>query len=145
MAVELFPEELVGVSGGGKEVQAVWRVRPTDVACVDLQDAVPGPGLSDEVGQRLVLVGDVLEGLRDELIEIVAVGDLLLDVEDGQLELLQKAVLILLFPLCEVEKVAGVCTLTWLMHLKLLRPCACRQVCGVWCGHDERLLCRDEV
>ena len=73
MAVELLPKELVGVPGGGKEVQTVWWV----------QDAVPG------LGQRLVLVRDVLEGLRDELVEVVAVGDLLLDVEDCQLELLQ--------------------------------------------------------
>ena len=56
-------------------------------AQVDLQDAVPGPRLPDEVGQRLVLVRDVLERLRDEVVEVVAVGDL--HVEDGQLELLQ--------------------------------------------------------
>ena len=87
--VELLPEEFVGVLGGGEEVQAVWWVRPTDVARVDLQDAVPGPCLADEVGQGLVLFRDILEGLRDEVVEVVAVGDLLLDVEDGELELLQ--------------------------------------------------------
>ena len=32
VAVELLPEELVGVPGGGKEVQSVWWI----VACVDL-------------------------------------------------------------------------------------------------------------
>ena len=102
MAVELLPKELVGVPGGGKEVQAVWWVHPTDVS---------GSCLADEVGQRLVLVRDVLEGLRDELVEVVAVGDLLLDVEDCQLELLQQAILVLLLPLREVEEVAGVSAL----------------------------------
>ena len=146
VAVELLPKELVGVPGCGKEVQTVWWVRPTDVARVDLQDAVPGPCLADEVGQQLVLVvRDVLEGLRDELVEVVAVGDLLLDVEDCQLELLQQAILVLLLPLREVEEVAGVSALAWLVHLQLLCPCGCCQVRGVRCGHDERLLCRDEV
>ena len=122
VAVELLPKELVGVPGGGKEVQTVWWVRPTDVARVDLQDAVPGPCLADEVGKRLVLVRDVLEGLCDELVEVVAVGDLLLDVEDCQLELLQQAILVLLLPLREVEEVAGVSTLAWLVHLSCCAP-----------------------
>ena len=75
------------------------------------------------------------------MVEVVAVGDLLLDVEDGQLELLQKATLALLLPLCEVEEVAGVRALTRLVHLKLL----CPQVRGIRCGHYEGLLRRDEV
>ena len=74
----------------------MWWVGPTDVARVDLQDVVLGPCLADKVGQGLVLVGDILEGLRDEVVEVVAVGDLLLDVEDGELELLQQAILIFL-------------------------------------------------
>ena len=145
MAVELLPEELVGVPGGGKEVQAVWWVGPTDVPRVDLQNAVPGPCLADEVGQRLVLVRDVLEGLRDEVVEIIAIGDLLLDVEDGQLELLQQVILILLLPFCEVQEVAGVRALTWLVYRQLLCPRGCCQVHGIWRCHDERRLRRDEV
>ena len=50
-AVELLPEEFIGVLGGGEEVQAVWWVRPTDIARVDLQHPVLGPCLADEVGQ----------------------------------------------------------------------------------------------
>ena len=49
LAVELLPEEFIGVLGGGEKAQAVWWIRPTDIAGVDLEDAVPGPCLKDEV------------------------------------------------------------------------------------------------
>ena len=145
LAVELLPEEFVGVLGGGEKVQAVWWIRPTDIAGVDLEDAVPGPRLADEVWQGLILVRDILEGFRDEVVEVVAVGDLLLDVEDGEPELLQQAILVLLLPLREVQEVVGAWVHGWLAYWKLLSFCGRRQVHGVGCCHDERLLRRDEV
>ena len=105
--VELLAEEFIGVPLRWQEVQAVSRVRAGDVARVDLQDAVPRPRLPCEVRQRLIFLGDILEGLGEEMIEVVLVGDLLLDVQDSQLEVLQQPVL-LLFPLGEVEEVVGV-------------------------------------
>ena len=117
-------------------------VRPTDIARVDLQDAVLGPCLADELGQGLVLVRDILEGFRDEVVEVVAVGDLLLDVEDGELELLQQAILVLLLPLREVQEIVGARAHNWLAYRELLGPYSAD---GVGRCHDERLLCRDEV
>ena len=145
VAVELHPEELVGVPGGWEEVQAVYG----GLAPLMLRELISRMLFLGHVSRTKYgngwFVRDVLEGLRDEVVEVVAFGDLLLDVENGQLELLQQAVFILLLPLCEVEEVAGVGALTRLVNWKLLRPCRCRQVRRVWCGHDERLLCRDEV
>ena len=79
------------------------------------------------------------------MVEVVAVGDLLLDVEDGELELLQQAILIFLLPLREVQEVVGARAHHWPTYRKLLCPCRRRQVHGVGRGHDERLLCWDEV
>ena len=79
------------------------------------------------------------------MVEVVAVGDLLLDVEDGELELLQQAILSLLLPLREVQEVVGARAHHWLAYRKLLSPCGRREVHGVGCCHNEHLLCRDEV
>ena len=70
--VELLPEKFVGEPVGGQKVQAVRGVRTSEVA----QDAVPWPGLPRKVWEGLILVGDILEGLDEELVEIILVGDL---------------------------------------------------------------------
>ena len=90
----------------GEEVPAVWRAGSGEVAAHDLLDVFPAPRLALEVGEDLVLVGRIFDGVDvdEELIEIVLIGDLLQYVQDGRFEVL----LILLLPLGEVEEVTGV-------------------------------------
>ena len=56
-----------------------------------------------EIGERLTLGRGVLDGLDDEHVEVVAAGDLLLDAEDGGLELLYQHILFGALPLHEVQ------------------------------------------
>ena len=94
-----------------------------------LLDLTAAPRLTLEVP-----VGDVLDGLDEELVEVVLVRELFLDVEDSDFfEVLEESVFLGLLPFGQVEKVTGAIDGALSpgrpgRPRKLLRYCGCHDV-----------------
>ena len=111
-----------------------------------LLDLTAAPRLTLEVP-----VGDVLDGLDEELVEVVLVRELFLDVEDSDFfEVLEESVFLGLLPFGQVEKVTGAIDrsprprTSWKAE-EAAALLWCHEVFAVWGGDDEGLLSWDEA